>query len=51
MTNTTMVAERFDEFGRRHPRAVAAVIGILTMIVALVLLTTAEAPIVLYQAF
>jgi hypothetical protein len=30
---------------------VAAVIGILTMVVALVLLTTAEAPIVLYQAF
>jgi len=46
-----MAAERFDEFDRRHPRVVAAAIGILTVAVALVLLTTPKAPIVLYQAF
>jgi hypothetical protein len=51
MTNTLMAAERFDEFGRGHPRVVAAAIGILTVVVALVLLTTPRAPIVLYQAF
>ena len=51
MSNTMMVAERFDEFGREHPRVVTAAIGILTVVVALVLLTTAKAPIVLYQAF
>ena len=51
MTNTMMAAERFDKFGRRHPRILAAATGILTVVVALVLLTTPKAPIVLYQAF
>jgi hypothetical protein len=51
MTKNTTVSGRFDEFGRRHPRLMWLAIEILTLFVALVLLTTTEAPVVLYQAF
>ena len=50
-TKNATAAERFDEFGRQHPRLMSVAIGILTAVVALVMLTTSEAPVVLYQAF
>ncbi len=40
-----------DHFGRRFPRLLVAVNVVLLLLVTLVLLTTSEAPVVLYQAF
>jgi hypothetical protein len=45
------ISHRLDQFARGHPRLVWTVNGILMFFVTLVLLTTTEAPVVLYQAF
>ena len=51
MTKNPPISQRLDQFGRRHPRLMWLVNAILTLFVTLVLLTTTEAPLVLYQAF
>lgn len=45
------ISQRIDQFGRVHPYLMTLATGILMLIVTLVLLTTTEAPVVLYQAF
>jgi hypothetical protein len=45
------MSQRVDEFGRMHPRLLWLANAILLVFVTLVLLTTTEAPLVLYQAF
>lgn len=51
MTENEGISDRIDQFGRRHPRFVWLGNAILILFVTLVLLTTTEAPLVLYQAF
>ncbi len=51
MTKNGSIRQRMDHFGRQHPRLMWLVNGILMLFVTLVLITTAEAPLVLYQAF
>jgi hypothetical protein len=45
------MSQRVEEFARAHPRLVWLTNAILLVFVTLVLLTTTEAPLVLYQAF
>jgi hypothetical protein len=51
MTKNESISQRLDQFGRRHPGLMWLVNGTLMLFVTLVLLTTTEAPVVLYQAF
>jgi hypothetical protein len=51
MTDKVSISQRFDRFGREHPRLFWLLNGILMAFVTLILLTTTEAPLVLYQAF
>lgn len=51
MTKIATFSKRIDQFGRRHPRLMWLANGILMLLVTLVLLTTTDAPVVLYQAF
>jgi hypothetical protein len=51
MMKTGTLAYRLDQFGRRHPVLMWLANGILMLFVTLLLLTTTEAPVVLYQAF
>ena len=51
MTKTFTISQRLDQFGRQHPYLMALANGILMLFVTLMLLTTTEAPVVLYQAF
>ena len=51
MTKDESLSQRLDQFGRRHPCLMWLANGILMLFVTLVLLTTTEAPVVLYQAF
>jgi hypothetical protein len=51
MTKDESISQRLDQFGRCHPRLMWLANGILMLFVTLVLLTTTEAPVVLYQAF
>lgn len=44
-------SQRLDQYGRQHPRLMWLANAILMLFVTLVLLTTTEAPLVLYQAF
>jgi len=45
------VLERIDRLTQRHPRLLWLTNAILLLFVTMVLLTTTEAPLVLYQAF
>jgi hypothetical protein len=51
MMKTGTLSYRMDQFGRRHPGLMSLANGILMLFVTLLLLTTTEAPVVLYQAF
>jgi hypothetical protein len=51
MMNTDSVSARIDQFGPRHPKLMWLTNVILMIFVTVVLLTTTEAPVVLYQAF
>jgi hypothetical protein len=51
MSKAPTMTQRLDTFARAHPRLLWLANAILTMFVALVLLTGTEAPLVLYQAF
>jgi hypothetical protein len=51
MMKTGTLPYRMDQFGRRHPGLMWLANGILMLFVTLLLLTTTEAPVVLYQAF
>ena len=51
MMKTETFSHRVDQFGRRHPGLMWLANVILMLFVTLVLLTTTEAPVVLYQAF
>jgi hypothetical protein len=51
MMKTGTLSYRMDQFGRRHPGLMWLANGILMLFVTLLLLTTTEAPVVLYQAF
>jgi len=51
MKKNETISDRIDRFGRRHPRLLWLANAILLMFVTLALLTTTEAPLVLYQAF
>lgn len=43
--------QRLDAHGRRHPGQLLALTVVLAVVVTLVLLSSSEAPVVLYQAF
>lgn len=43
--------QRADAYGRRHPAQLLALTLLLAIIVTVVLLSSSEAPVVLYQAF
>jgi hypothetical protein len=51
MKDSDTLSDRVDRFGRSHPRLMILAAGTLMVIVTVVLLTTSESPIVLYQAF
>jgi hypothetical protein len=51
MEKDETVSQRLDQFARQHPRLLWLVNGFLMLFVTLVMITTAEAPVVLYQAF
>ena len=51
MKENETVSQRLDQFARRHPRLIWLVNGVLMLFVTLVMIMTAEAPVVLYQAF
>jgi hypothetical protein len=51
MRNNRSISQRLDEFGRRHAYLMWLANGVLMLLVTLVLITTTEAPVVLYQAF
>ncbi len=51
MTKNASIRQRMDQFGRQHPWLMWLANGILMLLVTLVLITTTEAPLVLYQAF
>jgi hypothetical protein len=51
MTTNKSFSQRLDQFGRQHPCLMWLANGMLMVFVTLVLITTTEAPIVLYQAF
>lgn len=43
--------QRADAYGRRHPAQLLALTVALAIVVTVVLLSSSEAPVVLYQAF
>jgi hypothetical protein len=51
MRDAAKLSGRLDRFAREHPRLMWAINATMMLFVALVLLTTTEAPLVLYQAF
>jgi hypothetical protein len=51
MKKSDSISQRLDSFGRRHPGLMWLANAILMLFVTLVLITTTEAPVVLYQAF
>jgi len=51
MTKSDPVLQRMDQFGRQHPKLMWLANGFLMLFVTLVLITTTDAPVVLYQAF
>lgn len=51
MSKKPTAAQRLDRYARQHPRLFWFVNGVLMVFVTLALLTTTEAPLVLYQAF
>jgi hypothetical protein len=51
MKKSNSISQLLDNFGRRHPRLMWFANALLMLLVTLTLLTTTEAPVVLYQAF
>ena len=51
MTKNPAMSQCLDQFGRQHPHLMWLANAALMLFVTLVLLTTTEAPLVLYQAF
>ena len=51
MTKDLTYFQRLDQYARQHPRLLWLANAIMLMFVTLMLLTTTEAPVVLYQAF
>ena len=51
MTTNPTISQRLDQFSRQHPRLMWLGNAILMLAVTLVMLSTTDAPLVLYQAF